>query len=366
MFEARKAAREQQRKLEQQASERARARALELEQQRAHRAAAEAEADRNRQLRENQRLYEEQRAALETELTQYRKKIPARQTPLDDAVTFWVKELKYADEHLWLPGPDPRPVIRPGLIKAARKLVRPGEQIIGLGSNHVDLSSRPVDVMSGRPRTYHSIFVFVTDQGFLVVPPRGAPYRVERDEVVAIVDLGSVEEGPRGPWLHLRLPGDQLWTRDMLLAVWLQQRMAKDKASAPKHVPARKQPRAQQILDFNDAERVAAEWMSYFGYSNVGVMPIGPDGGVDVYSEEALAQVKATTSPSTRPQIQQHLGVCTPRSKLPLFFSMAGYTPGAVEWADRNGMALFSFNRTGGVTAANTLAQTIMEKAETS
>ncbi len=244
-----------------------------------------------------------------------------------------------------------------------KKLIRPGEQVIHLET--FDVTRGQVRVSSGRPTAYYSVFVFVTDLGFLVSPDQGAPYRVDRAEARVVLDLGldNPEIGPRPPRLQLPLAGGDSWSRNMLLAVWLQQQMQEEKKHPARAQTGRARPRPQLIRDFNDSERVAAEWMRYFGYSNVGVMPVGPDGGVDVYSDEALAQVKAQASPTTRPQVQQHLGVCRAQGKEPVFFSLAGYTPGAVDWADANGMVLFLFDRQGIPAAANSAAHIVMERA---
>ncbi|MGY1697364.1 restriction endonuclease [Geodermatophilus sp. SYSU D00814] len=341
--------------------------ALQQEREKARAASLAAQAARERKLQENQRRIEKQRQALEAELQKYRKNLRPQGTTIDESVSYWLKKLKFPTES-WngVPLQDPRPVIRPELTKMVKKLSRPGEQIIGLET--FEVTRGQVRVNSGRPLTYYSVFVFVTDLGFLVSPDQGGSYRVDRAEARAVLDLGldDAATGPRPPRLQLPLAGGNSWSRNMLLAVWLQERLQEEKKSPSRAQTRRVRPRPQLIRDFNDSERVAAEWMSYFGYSNVGVMPIGPDGGVDIYSDQALAQVKAQASPTTRPHIQQHLGVCQAQGKEPVFFSLAGYTPGAVDWADANGMILFSFDRQGVPAAANTAAHIVMERAKAS
>lgn len=96
-----------------------------------------------------------------------------------------------------------------------------------------------------------------------------------------------------------------------------------------------------------DAQVVAQEWMRYFGYIDARVGPDGPDGGVDVDSSVAVAQVKAEMRPTGRPVVQHIFGVAAHEGKSALVFSLAGYTDDAVDWATEAGVALFRFDLSG-------------------
>jgi hypothetical protein len=122
-------------------------------------------------------------------------------------------------------------------------------------------------------------------------------------------------------------------------------------------------PKTRLIRTARDAELVAAEWMTYLGFSNVRPTPVGTDSGIDVWSDEALAQVKAETVPTGRPKIQQHHGVCSAAGREAIFFSLAGFTPQAEKFADETHMALFGFNLAGEVEPINSPAYGIFTKA---
>jgi len=98
-----------------------------------------------------------------------------------------------------------------------------------------------------------------------------------------------------------------------------------------------------------DAEAAACEWMRAFGFSDAVVTASGPDGGIDVQSSEAVAQVKMEAVKTSRPALQNLFGVAAADSKRAVFFSLAGYTREALSWASRESvqMALFQFNFQG-------------------
>ena len=94
----------------------------------------------------------------------------------------------------------------------------------------------------------------------------------------------------------------------------------------------------------DQAERCAAAWMRRLGFTDAQTTSPGPDGGVDVVSSLAIAQVKATAKAVGRPVVQQTFGVANAEGRQALVFSMSGYTYEAVRWSDRNGVALFDFD----------------------
>jgi hypothetical protein len=121
--------------------------------------------------------------------------------------------------------------------------------------------------------------------------------------------------------------------------------------------------RARTIRSPDDAEQVAAEWMRHLGFGDACCTGAGTDGGVDVRSREAVAQVKAQLTPVGRPELQALYGVARSEGRRPLFFSLMSYTAAARGWADEVGMALFRFDHSGMVEAVNPAAETLVSTA---
>jgi hypothetical protein len=115
------------------------------------------------------------------------------------------------------------------------------------------------------------------------------------------------------------------------------------------------------IRTYRDAEEAAALWMRWLGWGDAHVTPQGRDGGIDVMSTHAVAQVKAHVNPIGRPQVQQLFGVASSMKRTPLFFASAGYTPEAITWADQVSMALFRFDLQGEPEPSNHIARRLWE-----
>jgi restriction endonuclease len=113
----------------------------------------------------------------------------------------------------------------------------------------------------------------------------------------------------------------------------------------------------------DDAEQVAAEWMRHLGFGDARCTGAGTDGGVDVRSREAVAQVKAQLTPVGRPELQALYGVARSEGRRPLFFSLMSYTAAALSWADGVGMALFRFDHAGLVEPVNVAAESLLVAA---
>jgi hypothetical protein len=122
----------------------------------------------------------------------------------------------------------------------------------------------------------------------------------------------------------------------------------------------RSRPAPRLIRMARDAETVAAEWMHWFGFNDARVTPVGPDGGIDVVAIKAVAQVKMEGVATGRPVIQALFGVAQADGKTGLFFSLAGYTAGAIEWAERVGLALFAFDLQGEPQPVTSAARSLM------
>src|SRR5579884_875764 len=113
----------------------------------------------------------------------------------------------------------------------------------------------------------------------------------------------------------------------------------------------------------DDAEQVAAEWMRHLGFDDARCTGAGADGGVDVRSRGALAQVKAQLTPVGRPELQALYGVARSEGRAPLFFSLMSYTAAALAWGDEVGMALFRFDHAGLVEPVNAAAEALAATA---
>ena len=68
---------------------------------------------------------------------------------------------------------------------------------------------------------------------------------------------------------------------------------------------------------------------------------------MDVAAFGAVVQVKAESKPFGRPVVQQLFGIASVRKVKAVLFSLAGVTAEALEWADRAGVALFTFDLVG-------------------
>lgn len=100
--------------------------------------------------------------------------------------------------------------------------------------------------------------------------------------------------------------------------------------------------------------------MRHLGFSDARCTPAGTDGGVDVRSSGAVAQVKAQLTPVGRPELQALYGVARSEGRRPLFFSLMSYTAAALTWADEVGMPLFRFDHAGMVEPVSVAAEELL------
>ncbi|WIB65851.1 restriction endonuclease [Curtobacterium sp. MCBD17_040] len=111
------------------------------------------------------------------------------------------------------------------------------------------------------------------------------------------------------------------------------------------------------------AEALAAAWMQWMGLAGATATQFGGDGGIDVTQREWVAQVKNYTRTNVgRPEVQNLYGVAAAERKRPMFFTSSGYSSGAVEFADKVGVALFVYDAVGGaLTPVNLAAKIVMK-----
>jgi hypothetical protein len=99
--------------------------------------------------------------------------------------------------------------------------------------------------------------------------------------------------------------------------------------------------------------------MTYLGYVGAVATPPSRDGGIDIVSETAIAQVKDTNAKVGPDAVQQLYGIAAVENKAALFFARTGYTAGAQAFAGRAGVALFSFDGQGRPHPENDQARAI-------
>lgn len=122
----------------------------------------------------------------------------------------------------------------------------------------------------------------------------------------------------------------------------------------------------EYIRTAGQAEDNAAAQMRALGYVDARAVPAGRDGGIDVVSAGALAQVKWKSSVAGRPELQRLYGArADDLSKDLLFFASAGYSDPALSWADLHNMSLFTYEPTGQIVPANGNARRLVESLAT-
>jgi Restriction endonuclease/Holliday junction DNA helicase RuvB P-loop domain len=105
-----------------------------------------------------------------------------------------------------------------------------------------------------------------------------------------------------------------------------------------------------------DAEHNTAVWLRQLGFVDAETTQQGPDGGVDVRGSGIIAQVKAETAPVGLQVVQALFGCAAAESVTGAFFSLSGFTPKALAWAEMAGLALFDFDLMGDAVALNAAA----------
>jgi hypothetical protein len=102
--------------------------------------------------------------------------------------------------------------------------------------------------------------------------------------------------------------------------------------------------------------------MRSLGFTDARVTASGADSGIDVIAAGAVAQVKAHQIATPRPEVQRLKGAATGYGDvLPIFYSLSGYTAGAIKWAEGVGVALFVLESTGVARAVTREAIQLVE-----
>ena len=104
------------------------------------------------------------------------------------------------------------------------------------------------------------------------------------------------------------------------------------------------------------AETLALSHMLSLGFDDAALTGSGADGGIDVVSSDAIAQVKFYSSPIGIAEVQRLRGTAVLHAQV-LFYSNSGYTTSAKKFALDSGVALFTYSTDLEVTPANSHAQ---------
>ena len=110
------------------------------------------------------------------------------------------------------------------------------------------------------------------------------------------------------------------------------------------------------IFSWQQAEELAAAHMRSIGFLDAVRTREGADGGLDVVSGNAVAQVKHHQAKTGAPDVQRLRGAGHKYPHL-IFYSSAGYTAAAIATADDCGVSLFTYTETNEVTPVNPRAE---------
>jgi hypothetical protein len=128
------------------------------------------------------------------------------------------------------------------------------------------------------------------------------------------------------------------------------------RASRRKSLPS-PEPQPRLVRDTDEAKQLAAEWVRWMGWKDAEATQVGSGQGVDVSGTKVAAQVKFGAVKIGRPVLQRLYGAGHAiGAEHWLFFSSAGFTGSANDWADVVGMGLFRFALDGTIEPVNTAA----------
>ena len=116
-----------------------------------------------------------------------------------------------------------------------------------------------------------------------------------------------------------------------------------------------------QTISWKDAEKLARDYMRTIGFADARLTPPGPDGGIDVVSIEAVAQVKWHVAQIGSPELQALFGIAALQGKAALFFAKK-YSAEALKWGTKSKMALFRFKPSGEIEAVSSEAKRLVDR----
>ncbi|MGF0248601.1 restriction endonuclease [Rhodococcus erythropolis] len=119
----------------------------------------------------------------------------------------------------------------------------------------------------------------------------------------------------------------------------------------------------QYITTPYPAELNAADKMKSWGFTDAVATTGGADGGIDVRSSRALAQVKWKGGAAGRPEMQQFYGARgTDTKKALFFFAASSCSKATIAYADEVCIGLFTYDPVGEMTAVNAHAVTVLKQ----
>ena len=116
-----------------------------------------------------------------------------------------------------------------------------------------------------------------------------------------------------------------------------------------------------QTISWKDAEKLARDKMRSIGFTDARLTPPGPDGGIDVVSVDAVAQVKWHVAQIGSPELQALFGIAALQGKSALFFAQK-YSQEALRWGTKSKMALFRFKPSGDIEAVSSEAKRLIAR----
>lgn len=109
---------------------------------------------------------------------------------------------------------------------------------------------------------------------------------------------------------------------------------------------------------------LARDWMRFLGFADAQLTAGGPDGGLDVTSTGAVAQVKFKANQVGTPDLQRLFGARgSATHRRMLFFTGTSYSVKALAYAAEHSIGLFIYDLAGGLTAANPAATALLADA---
>lgn len=103
--------------------------------------------------------------------------------------------------------------------------------------------------------------------------------------------------------------------------------------------------------------------MQHAGFNDARVTQGGADGGVDVISRSAVAQVKFEARQVSRPQLQTFIGATVRHGeRARLYFTGTGYSANALDYASAMRIALFTYELDGRVLPVNEAARELVSR----
>lgn len=113
----------------------------------------------------------------------------------------------------------------------------------------------------------------------------------------------------------------------------------------------------QYISTPHQAELNAQDQMRIWGFADAVATTGGSDGGIDVRSARALAQVKWKGGVTGRPDVQNLYDARGAGTQQLFFFSASGYSDQAVKYADQVSVMLMTYDPLGAVEGVNQSAK---------